>query len=141
MKAFRPTTAIRLTDRGSRRRAAEGGFTLAELLAAMLFLAILVPAVVEGLSLGNRAAVAAERRSIALQLAERQLGSMLVDNAWSSANARGDFGTDWPGYRWELKRGSWAKDDMTELTLAVLFDVQGWEYSVQLTTLVDDSAQ
>jgi type II secretory pathway pseudopilin PulG len=113
---------------------------MAEILAAMLFLAILVPAVVEGLSLSNRAAVVAERSSMALQLAERQLSALVLDGSWSSANLRGDFGVDWPGYRWELSRGSWAQDDMTELTLSVLFEVQGRERSVRLTTLVDDSA-
>jgi len=123
----------------SQRGARRGGFTFAELLAAMLFLAILIPVVVEGLTLANRAAVQAERNQLALQLAEKRLTELLLDDEWRSAQMRGDFERDWPGYRWELERGTWAQDDMTELRLRVIFTVQGREHWVELTTLVTDS--
>lgn len=115
------------------------GFTFAEVLAAMLFMAILVPAVVEGLSLANRAAVLAERSDVAAQLAEKRLNEVLLDQEWVSSADRGDFGEAYPLYRWELVRGTWREDDMTELTIRVLFPVQGREHEVRLTTLVDDS--
>lgn len=121
------------------RGAKRAGFTFAEVLAAMLFLAILVPAVVQGLSLANRAAVLAERNAAAVQLAERQLNELLLNDAWASSAMRGNFGEAWPLYRWELERGTWPEDDMTQLTLRVLFNVQGAEHAVQLSTLVDDS--
>ena len=119
--------------------ARRAGFTFAEVLAAMLFLAILVPAVVQGLSLANRAAVLAERKAAAVQLAERQLNTMLLNDAWVSSDVRGTFGEAWPLFRWELERGAWREDDMNQLTLRVWFPVQGVEHSVTLTTLVDDS--
>lgn len=123
----------------SRSGVRHGGFSFAELLAAMLFLAILVPAVVEGLTLANRAAVRAERNHLALQLAEKRLQELLLDDQWRSAQTRGEFDRDWPGYRWELERGRWAQDDMTQLTLRVIFSVQGREHWVELTTLATDS--
>jgi Tfp pilus assembly protein PilV len=119
--------------------ARRAGFTFAEVLVAMLFLAILVPAVVEGLSLGNRAAVLAERNTVAVQLGERQLNELLVNDTWVSSDVRGTFGEAWSQYRWELERGTWREDDMTQLTLRVLFNVQGVERAVTLSTLVDDS--
>jgi hypothetical protein len=128
--------------RPGRRRKPGGasGFTFAEVLAAMLFLAILVPVVVEGIALASRAAVVSERSGVALQLADRELNELIVNGTWSSANSRGTFGDEWPGFSWELTRGTWREDDMTELTLAVLFEVQGRPYTVRLSTLVDDSA-
>lgn len=116
-----------------------GGFSFAELLAAMLFLAILVPVVVEGLSLSGRAAVRAERSQVALQLAEKRLQELLLDDQWRSAPTRGEFSRDWPEYRWEFERGRWAQDDMTQLTVRVLFLVRGREHAVELTTLASDS--
>ena len=114
-------------------------FTFAEVLASLAFLAILLPVVIGALTAANRAGVVAERTAIATQLGENKLGEWMLGDAWTTAESRGDFGTDWPGYRWELDRGSWDVDTMTELNLAVYFQVQGREHDVRLTTLVSDS--
>jgi hypothetical protein len=123
------------------------GFTFVEVFAALVFLAILVPAVVEGLSLANRTSVIAERSGIAGELAENKLNEILLSSTGSSttaSNGGGDFGTDWPGYRWETSQGTWDQDSvntMTELNVEVFFPVQGKERSVKLTTLISGTAQ
>ena len=116
------------------------GFTFIEVLAALLFLAILVPVVVAGLALSNRAGVLAERTAIAVRLAENQLSEVMLDAAWETGETRGEFGQEWPGYRWELTRRDWEVDAMSELTMTVLFEVQGQERDVQLTTLASESS-
>ena len=120
----------------------DGAFTFIEVLAALLFLGILVPAVVSGLVLSNRLSVFSERNAAAEELAQNKLNELLIDDAWeSTSDTRGDFGTDWPGYRWEMEQENWAGDTvntMTELTMRVFFNVQGHEHSVRLTTLVSD---
>jgi Tfp pilus assembly protein PilV len=117
-----------------------GGFTFVEVLAALLFLAIVVPAIVQALTLANRASVMAERHAIAGELAENELNQMVIDNAWSNAPATsGDFGTIAPGYHWTMTTNNWAADtvnQMTELAIDVFYTVQGHEYSVHLSTLV-----
>lgn len=117
-----------------------GGFTFVEVFAAMVFLAILVPAIAEGLAIANRASVVAERGEIAGELAENKLNEMLLDNAWeTAADNKGEFGTDWPGYRWEMNQQTWDQDTanpMTQLTVKVYFPVQGAEHNFQLDTLV-----
>ena len=113
-------------------------FTFVEILAALVFLGILMPVVVSALTFSNRAAVIAERSAAAVRLAENQLNEVLLDDAWSSAASRGEFGPEWPGYRWELTRGDWEAGPMTELTLDVFFPVQGTEHTVRLTTLVSE---
>jgi hypothetical protein len=99
-----------------------------------------VPAIVQGVALANRAAVVAERKGVALQLAENRMEEVVLYRTWTGAAARGEFGSEWPGYRWELSRGSWTMDDMTWLTLRVFFEVQGREHEVRLDTLVDGTA-
>ena len=120
-------------------------FTFVEVFAAMVFLAILVPAIVEGLGIANRASVIAERSAIAGELAENKLNEILVDGtSQSTEGTSGDFGTDWPGYRWELTQQSWDQDTvntMTDLTMEVFFQVQGAERSVKLDTLVSGTTQ
>jgi type II secretory pathway pseudopilin PulG len=117
---------------------ARWGFTFVEILAALAFLGILIPVVVSALMVSNRAGLVAERSATAVQLGENQLNELMLGGAWSSAGGRGDFGTDRPGYRWELEKGDWESGEMTELTLSVFFQVQGQEHDVQLTTLVSE---
>jgi type II secretory pathway pseudopilin PulG len=124
-------------------RLGKNGFTFVEVLAALLFLAILVPVVVSGLSIASRASVIAERSTIAGELAENKLNELLIGNAWTTAETRGDFGQDWQGYRWELNQGTWSADSastMTELKLDVFFTVQGREHSVRFSTLASQSS-
>jgi hypothetical protein len=123
----------------ARPSSSTGAFTFVEILASMLFLAILIPTVMSALALSNRAGVLAERTSTAIQLAENRLGEMLVDGTWATGAGGGDFGGDWPGYRWELKSADWPEDTMTELTISVYFEVQGREQNVQLTTLASET--
>ena len=115
------------------------GFTFVEILACMAFLGILIPVVVSALTVSNRAAVMAERSAIAAQLGENRLNEMTLADAWASESGRGDFGAEWPGYRWEMKQGDWNAGAMTELTLDVFYTVQGREQSLRLSTLVNES--
>lgn len=112
------------------------GFTLMEVLAAMTFLGILLPVILSALLLANRTSVLADRSGLAAQLAENRLGELLLADAWVASESRGDFGADWPGYRWELTKTAWITDPtMTELTLRVSFEVQGATQQIQITTL------
>ncbi len=114
-------------------------FTLVEVLAALAFMGILIPVIVEALMVSNRAAVVSERSSQAAQLGENRLGELLLADAWSSADASGDFGTERPGYHWTLAKSDWESGAMTELKLTVLFSVQGREHQVALSTLANSS--
>jgi type II secretory pathway pseudopilin PulG len=142
-----PSSSVRggppQTARGPRALPRAAAFTLLEMLAAMVFLAILIPAIVGALSISNRTSEITDRRATAAELAENKLDEQLAGNVWqSSATDKGDFGADYPGYRWELSQGTWQGDttntnnNMTELAVEVFFPVQGKEQSVKLTTLV-----
>ncbi len=115
------------------------GFTFGEVLAGMFLLAILVPVIVEGITLANRASVVAERTATAILLAENRLQELQLSSAWTVSEQRGDFGEEWPGYSWELIKQNWELDSMLELDLEVIFQVQGREHRVRLSTLVDES--
>jgi type II secretory pathway pseudopilin PulG len=121
------------------------GFTLVEVLAALMFLAILVPAIVGGLTLGNRVSVLSERKAIAAELAENKLNEQLVGNSWQTSSSNtGDFGAGYPGFRWQATQQNWQGDStniMTELAVEVFFPVQGKDHSVRLTTLVNPNGQ
>jgi len=123
-----------------KRSARAQGFTFVEVLAALVFLGILMPVIISALMLSNRAGLVAERSAIALQLGENRLNEMLLGGS-STLNATwGDFGAGWSGYHWELERRAWRdSSSMTELTMRVVFSVQGRDQEIALTTLESET--
>lgn len=117
----------------SRQRA----FTIAEILVAMIFMAIVMPVAVQGVLIANRVGVVAEREKIAVQLADRILSTSIVTGDWEDGGDDGDFADEgWPEYRWELQSDTWGEDEVLyEVSVVVYYTVQGVEYSTWLTTL------
>jgi type II secretory pathway pseudopilin PulG len=121
--------------------AGNAGFTLAEVLAAMLFMAIVLPAIVEGMAIASRAGVVAQRSREATQLADSLLTEKVVTGEWQDGDQDGDCEPDHPGFHWRLTTGDWSEDVMRLLTIEVTYTVQGRESSVRLSTLVPETEQ
>lgn len=140
MSSIEKTCSRNFVDR-SIARPREGGFTFAEVLAAMVFVAIVIPTALHGIALANRVETIADRKLTAASLAENKLNELLITEEWKTGNNKGDFGQDLPGYQWKLVSETWQRDTMTLITLVVFFTVQNQEYDVHLSTLVDDSEE
>lgn len=123
------------------RKRSVRAFTFAEVLAAMVFVAILFPVVMQAISVANRAGVAGARKRTAAQLADTLLAQMILTGDWESTLTRGDFEDDYPGYRWELEQETWGDDMLVLLTVEVFYTVQGREFSIRLSTVVDESEE
>ena len=54
-------------------------------------MAIVIPVVMQGISIANRAGVGAERKEIAVQLAANMLNQLSISNLWQTAQASGTF--------------------------------------------------
>ncbi|MGD1088919.1 MAG: hypothetical protein ABR955_09385 [Verrucomicrobiota bacterium] len=112
------------------------GFTLAEVLAALLFLAIVIPAAVEALHVASLAGEVAARKGQAARVADRILSESLVTTNWS----RTQNGTITEGaeeFRWKLTSQNWPRDLMQLVTTEVAFTAQGHDYSVKMSTLAN----
>jgi len=115
------------------------GFTLAEVLAALVFMAIVIPVAVEGLRLASQAGQVAHRKAIALRLAEQVVNEMIITGEWQQNNQRGTIEAGPLDFSWHLQTETWIDGVLRLLTVQVTFSVQGREHDVQLSTLVDDS--
>lgn len=113
-------------------------FTFVEVLAAMVFLAIVIPVAVHGLTVAHRAGVVAERKAIAARLADSLLAETCLTDAWRDDESEGDFEEPWKGYQWTLEESSCDQEGMLALTVEVRFEVQAREHRVQLSTLVPE---
>jgi prepilin-type N-terminal cleavage/methylation domain-containing protein len=128
-------TTGRARHRGPDRR--HGGFTLAEVLAALLLMAIVIPAGIEALHVATSAGEIAARKADAARIAARVLDESIVTGAWTQSNPTGTIRENNHEYRWTLRNARWTEDAMQELTAEVTFTAQGREYSVRVSTLVN----
>lgn len=144
MKKLRPASdavmrAIGEGRAGNARRRARRGFTFAEVLAAITFLAIVIPVAVQALTAADRLTVLAERKRIAAELAERKLNEAVIEEQWMYGEAQGDFGEEYAGFRWALKDDNWEEEGLRLLSMEVSFPVQGRGYHVRLCTVVSEN--
>ena len=131
---FRPTlSGKRCAKRGC------AGFTLAEALAALAFMAIVVPVAVQGLKVANLSGQVAERKGEAMRVAERVLNETMIMTNWSKSLQSGSIQSDNRQYRWQVRNDPWIQDPMRLVSVQVTYTVQGQNYDVQLSTLPDSS--
>jgi type II secretory pathway pseudopilin PulG len=116
------------------------GFTLAEVLAALLFMAIVIPVAMHGMSVASRAGILGQRKAAAARVAERLLDEMLVTGELSAGATSGTTTDGETSYPWSMTSQSWSEDSLTEVTVTVSFTVQGNSYDVSVTTVYDPAA-
>jgi type II secretory pathway pseudopilin PulG len=110
-------------------------FTLAEVMAALLFLAIVIPTAVEVIHVASLAGEVATRKAAALRVADRELNESLVMTNWVNGTQSGTTGEGLQQYQWTVSSQTWPEDAMQVVTAEVKYSAQGKEYSVQLNTL------
>ncbi len=104
----------------------------------MLFLAIVIPVAMQGLQIASRAGVISERKALAARLAESKLNELVVTGEWQSSAQKGTIYEGLQSYAWHLASEPWSVDGaMRLLTVHVSVPVQGQDYDVQISTLVD----
>ena len=113
-----------------------GGFTFIELLATVVFLGIIMPVAMRSIALCTRLGGQSRKQIEAVSLARTKLTELTCSRDWQSGEKNGDFGEDWPGYRWSALVSSWTDSDVSQLEVTVTWTSQGRERSVVLTTLV-----
>ncbi len=126
--------------RCAHRPRSRAGFTLAETLAALLFLAIVIPVAVHGIQLASYAGQVSQRKTVAARIAERVIAESLASTSGTAIGASGTILEGAIEYRWQTSSESWTDANLRLFTVEVLFDVQGREHDVRVSTLVDPAA-
>jgi prepilin-type N-terminal cleavage/methylation domain-containing protein len=111
------------------------GFTLVEVLAALAFMAMVIPVAVEGLRIANLAGQVGQRKVTAARIAERVMNELFVTGQIVSMTASGVVQEGMEQYEWTMQTEAWPVDAMRLVTVQVTFPVQGRDYDVRLSTL------
>jgi prepilin-type N-terminal cleavage/methylation domain-containing protein len=115
------------------------GFTLAEVLAALLLLAIVIPVALQGLRVASMAGEVGQRRMIAARIGNKVLNELKVTGQLQNTGQTGVVQDHGINYRWTVKNQGWTEDaasQMIQATLTVSFTAQGKKFDVNLGTLV-----
>jgi hypothetical protein len=117
-------------------------------MATIMMLAIVMPVAMKAVSLSTDTARNARARTEAAGLAEAKLAELIATGDWQNGVLGGDFGTDWPQYRWNASVETWTApsyndngsdpgNTINELDLQVSWRTSGGvDRSVTLSTLV-----
>ena len=116
------------------------GFTLVEVLATFVLLALILPVAMQGISLAMKLGTKSKRQLEAAALAETQLSEMLLSGDYKDGDQSGDFDDEDSDYdyEWDLAVDDWDEEDsMQQVTMTVGWtDSVGTGHSVVLSTLV-----
>jgi type II secretory pathway pseudopilin PulG len=118
-------------------------FTLVEVLAALLTMAIVIPVAFQGMSIVGRAAALGEHKVAVMRVAERVLNEQLSVMALGQPVPTSATGTETDGdtaYSWTTQTEPWARDNMTQMTVHVVFTLDGRNFTMDLSTLYDPTA-
>lgn len=125
------------------RCASSRGFTLLEVLAALLLIAVVLPVIMGAINTSTHVGGLARDRAEAAMLAENRLNEILIDQSWQFGDDTGGFeaDTDDPAaarYTWELQVQQWQDPSVRRLTMTVRWERRGRPQSITLTTAVHD---
>ena len=114
----------------------EGGFTLLEVLLALVIVVAGVSVVAQGFSAGTRAAAQAKQETMAAMLAERTMADLETGEASLTSGTSGTFAdNDAFGYKVELEPDS-AISGRTKVTVTISWGGEGEERSIALNRLM-----
>src|SRR6202142_3463355 len=87
-----------------------GAFTLAEVLAAMLFMAIVIPVALQGLRIASLAGEVGQRKLVAARIGNRVLNEMKVMGQLQSTSQNGTVTEGGVNYQWSIRSQLWTED-------------------------------
>ena len=117
------------------RKPRRRGMSLLEALATLVLVAVLVPAVMQGVTVSLRAAQQARQHQEASLLAESRLNEIIAARDATGYTGSGSFSPEFPEYRWEAQSAP-GDFGMTEVWITVTWQQRGQERSLTLTTFV-----
>ena len=112
------------------------GFTLVEILAALLLIGLVLPAAMKGVSLATMLASDSSHKYEALNLAETKLAEILLQQEWKNSNGAGRFEDESETYQWTMYVSDWTMAGIKQVDLMVYWQQRNRQRNVTLSTLV-----
>ncbi len=95
--------------RGRQHRTGESAFTLAEVLAALLFMAIVIPVAIQGLRIASLAGEVAERKAQAARIAETLLNENIISSNLTQSSFSGTVSEGMRDFQYTIRNEQWTQ--------------------------------
>jgi len=118
-------------------RPSSRGFSLIEVLAALLLVSIVIPIVMQAFTTSTNAASMARHRAEAAALASSKLEELAATGEWSLGVLNGDFSPDHPDYTWNATVDGWDASTLQVPTVHVLWTSSSGQNDFSVSTFVD----
>ncbi len=112
-----------------------------EALVAMVVIALVLPVVLQAVSLSMQLGADAKLRGEAAQLAKGKLDELVATTEWQGGKLGGEFEGQTQPFTWTGQVQGWGDAGLSQLDVTVKYKVAGKEKSVTVTTLVNPEAQ
>ena len=113
------------------------GVTLVETLAALALVAITLPVLARAWIITMDCAARSRAQVVSTTLAQNKLADLVAAGDQADDAESGDFGNDYPGYRWQVDTSSWPLDDrFRQINVTVKWNRRNMDYETTLSTLV-----
>lgn len=120
-----------------KKKTAARGFTLIEILAALLLIGLVLPAVMKGISMVSMLASDSGHKYEALDLAETKLAEVLLEESWkNSSSLTGRFENEYEDYEWVVNASDWTEVGVKQVDVFVHWQQRNRQREIQLSTLV-----
>ena len=116
------------------------GFTLVEVVAALVLVAIALPVIMRGISVATSASSISKQRTQAATLASLKLHELVGTGQWQNGNQSGDFAGEWPDYQWSSELTEWSGVETQQLDVHVTWMARNQKQTFTLSTLVYNNA-
>jgi len=111
-----------------------------EVLAALLLTALVLPAVLKGVSLASMLVSDSDRKYKALDLAEAKLAEVLLEESWKTSGAStGHFDDEYEEYEWIVDTSGWTEAGVKQVEVTVTWQQRNRQRELRVTTLVYDA--
>ncbi|MCM8757298.1 MAG: type II secretion system GspH family protein [Candidatus Omnitrophica bacterium] len=112
------------------------GFTFVEVMAALTFVAILLPVALKGISLTSSLVAEIKRREQALSLAQNLMTEIISPFSSQATSHQGDFSPEFPEYRWKVEILDREEPGVKEVRVTVSWTAKAKDLEISLTTLI-----
>jgi prepilin-type N-terminal cleavage/methylation domain-containing protein len=137
------------------------GFTLVEVLAALALMAAVLPVVVRGMGLASMGGEVAQRKAIAMRVAERVLNETIVTGRWNMSSQQSSEQVGNLQLKYTVRNEPWSslssavgintanglnqsfvnQNNLHVISVDVSYPVRGQTFAVHLSTIADVSVQ
>lgn len=112
------------------------GFTLLEVIVAMVIVVVGLVLISQAFSIGLRAVRVSDKATVARFLAEQKITELEILAFTTIQSATGDFGTDYPGYTWQQEVVTTNLANLIQVNLTIAWTEDNATRTLVITKLI-----